>query len=833
MQETNIIKLSHDDLLKRLNTTENGLTSDEALHRLAQVGPNVLHAHKKRNILGLIAEQFHSSLIYLLIVASILAFALKDYNDGFIILVILLVNTGLGFFQEYRSENAIEKLQKFVSKETLVKRDGKEILVREHDLIPGDLVILREGDIVPADICLVHVSDLRLDESQLTGESEPVTKATNGKNRLAYAGSIVEEGEGAGFVFATGTATELGHIAHLSATTKRTTQYEKSLTSFSSFLIKVTFVTLALVFIFKIIAVHSTTGIVTLGLFIIALCVTVVPEAMPVIATVTLSRGAMRLAKQRVIAKTLTAVEDLGNINVLCSDKTGTLTENKLTVVKLITDDKELFKRLAMASLETLDEKRKKFQSSFDQAFLRFVPQDIERQTTHYQRLEELPFDPAARRRRVVFADGKKTYLVEIGSVETLLELSKDPRTHKYTKMLSEDGKLGLRHLAIAYKEVKYDSEGFDILKQEAGLHFVGFVALEDPLRPTAKHTILLAEKLGVKIKILSGDSREVTHYVAEKVGLINKSQIVYTGDEIAKMSDEKLSEVVEANNVFSRLNPEQKYRIIQVLKRHCNVVGYQGDGINDAPSLKLADVAIAVNNATDVAQDSADILLLGNDLNVIVNGIKSGRMIFSNINKYIRYTMVGNFGNFFALSALFLYSGATLPLLTVQLLLTSVLTDLPLLTIATDNVETTELMSPSTFSIHALMFVSIFLGSVTAIFELIYYAIVRNQTVLVAQTGLFLFLTLTGLVVIVSIRNKGHFWRAPKFSLSMKAAFLLVAILTLILIYTGITRKLFSFTTLPWSILLVTGLLTILYVFILDLVKVWFFQARVGETTH
>ena len=443
-----------------------------------------------------------------------------------------------------------------------------------------------------------------------------------------------------------------------------------------------------------------------------------------------------------------------------------------------------------MASLETFDEKRKKFQTSFDKAFIDYVPANIQQETAAYKRLEELPFDPAARRRRVVYNDGQKSYLVEVGSVETLLGITDSAKREQYLKVIQADGKSGLRHLGIAYKEINYPSgDKFDILEHENNLKFVGFVSLEDPLRPTARHTISLAEKLGVAIKILSGDSKEVTEYVAREVGLIDEKQVVYTGDELDKMSDDQLTRVVQDNNAFAKLNPEQKYRIIKLLKQY-NVVGYQGDGINDAPALKLADVAIAVNNATDVAQDSADILLLRNDLSVIVNGIHYGRSIFTNINKYIRFTMVSNYGNFFAISALYLISGATLPLLPIQLVLTSLLTDLPCITIATDNVESDELVQPSKFNVHSLMFISMFLGSITAIFEVMYYAIIKHQPTGIAQTGLYLFLTLSALIIIFSIRNKDHFWKAPRLSKAMELSFAIITVLSIITIYIGVTKN-------------------------------------------
>lgn len=806
-----------------------GLSESEARSRLVTYGPNTIKNTSKQTLWQLIVKQFKSSLIYLLIAACTISFLLRDFSDSFIILIILLLNTGLGLYQEYKSELAVEKLQKLVSKEVLVKREAKEALEQDGLLVPGDIVVLREGDVVPADIWLLSTNNLTVNESQLTGESMAVSKVAHkkGSASLAFAGSVVEQGEGQGIVYSTAAQTELGKIASLSASTIKTTQYEQSLAAFSSFLIKVTFLTLLLVFILKVILNHNIHDLGNLAVFIVVLAISVVPEALPVIATVTLSRGALKLANQHVIAKTLSAVEDLGNINILCSDKTGTLTENKQVVMKLIAADTELFQRLAIASLETLDEKRKKFQSAFDRAFLEFVPQNIQSQTRGYVRLQELPFDPAARRRRAVFRDGKKTYLVEVGSVETLLKLTGDKHSSEYSKILSEDGKQGLRHLGIAYREVTY-SDNFNILEHEHHLTFAGFVALEDRLRPSAKHTIELARQLGVDIKILSGDSSEVTGYVAAAVGLLGEEEVVYNGEELDAMSDSELAKIVQANHAFARLNPEQKYRIIKLLKSEGNVVGYQGDGINDAPALKLADVAIAVNNATDVAQDSADILLLYNDISVIINGIRYGRAIFTNINKYIRYTMIGNFGNFFALSALYLLS-ASLPLLTIQLLLTNLLGDLPLITIATDNVGLEELARPSKYNTRALLFISMFLGSFTALFELFFFAVIKSHPQPLVQTSLYLYLTVLGFVIILAVRNRRHFWQAVRLSGPLKLSFAIIGLLSVALIYFPPTKHLFSFVPLPVSALLTIAAMTVLYLGVLDTIKVWFYKSNLN----
>ncbi len=822
--------LTLDNRYSELKSSPLGLTGQEAKDRLNHYGPNTLRKESNNRIVKQLLKQFKSSLILLLLVASIISLFLSDYSDAIVIAVILLINTGLGFFQEYKSEKAIDNLQKLVSKQVLVIRDGVQQLINEKLLVPGDVIVLKEGDSIAADAQLIRIEDFSVNESSLSGESVGVVKSLKNGQNLVFAGCSVEQGEATAIVFATGNNTRLGSIAKLSTDTHRITQYEKSLAQFSSFLIKVTFITLIFVFITKLAINGNFHALGALLLFMIVLSIAVVPEAMPVIATVTLSKGALKLAKKHVIAKTLTAVEDLGNINVLCSDKTGTLTENHQSVKHLIADDKQLFMHLAIASLETSDIKHHLNMSSFDQALVNFIPVNIQQSAKNVERLEELPFDPLSRRRRVVFRERHKTYIVEVGSVETLLELCSHPNKKDYLETIKEDGASGLRHLGIAYKEINYDNtKQFDIKEHEKDLDFVGFVALEDKLRPSAKRTIATARKLGVDIKILSGDSREVTAYVAKEVGLIDEDEVVYIGDEIAKMSDLSLAKTLQTHSAFARLTPEQKHRIINVLKLQGNVVGYQGDGINDAPSLKLADVAIAVDHATDVARDSSDILLLSSDLGVVINGIKYGRGIFANINKYIRYTMIGNFGNFFALSALFLLN-ASLPLLTLQLLLTNLLGDLPLIAISTDNVDPKSLLRPSHYSMHSLISISIILGSFTAIFEVLFFALLHNRPLGVEQTSLFLYLTYIGFIVIVAVRNREHFYKAVRMSMPLKLAFSIIALITIAVVYFPPTQKLFSFSSLSISILIQIAVLTLIYFFLLDIIKVWFYRTPLAN---
>ncbi|HWY33848.1 MAG TPA: HAD-IC family P-type ATPase, partial [Nitrosopumilaceae archaeon] len=325
---------------------------------------------------------------------------------------------------------------------------------------------------------------------------------------------------------------------------------------------------------------------------------------------------------------------------------------------------------------------------------------------------------------------------------------------------IAKDGMEGIRHLGLAYKEITYTPH-FNILEHEDSLKFLGYVRLIDPLRPTTKRTIELAEKLGIGIKILSGDSKEVVEYVGKQIGLLKDKDIVVTGEEIEKMSEMEFRKIVEEVDVFAKVTPEQKYKIISELKNN-HIVGYQGDGINDAPSLKLADVAIAVNTATDVAKDSADIVLLRKDLEVIVSGIQYGRGIFVNINKYIKHTMIGNLGSLFSLGVLYLVV-FDLPLLPIQLLLGNLIQDIPLITIFSDNVNEDEVKEPQKYNIHKIMFISLFLGAFSAIFDFIYFAFLGFRVTQYTETSLFLFFTFTQLIIIFSVRNKKHLWQGKR----------------------------------------------------------------------
>jgi len=831
MEKQAVARMPAQTLLNQLHSSARGLDQADVAQRRQQYGPNTLTA-ERTTALRVLARQFQSALIYFLVVAAVLAFATQDVSDGVIITVILLINAGLGFSQEYRSERAVEKLSHLISNQILVTRAGASALLAVADLVAGDVVTLKEGDVVPADIKLLTAEGVEVDESQLTGESVPVPKAvqtseagaSDGEASLLFAGSTVDKGSATGVVYAIANETALGRIAALSTSIHKVTPYEKSLRDFSALLMKTIGVALAVTLALKIVLGGGAAHWSLLLIFVIALAVAVVPEALPVIATLTLSRGALTLAKEQVVVKHLSSLEDLGNVTLLCTDKTGTLTENKPTIQRLVSSDDTLFQTLAAATMDRGSGGAQGTQSAFDAAFAAYIPAAIARQAAALTIVKELPFDPTDRRRRVIVADSARgtRSLVVIGSAETLLQIAHCPLAQQYRDQVAAEGQQGLRHLAIAYKDLT-STETTDILAQEKNVTFLGFVTLADPLRASTAHTIATAQGLGVAIKILTGDSKEVAAYVARQVGLLPDGGVVYTGDDLAALSPAALAQAVSACNVFARVSPEQKFAIITALKTQA-VVGYQGDGINDAPSLKLADVGIAVDSATEVAKANADIILLDKDLGVIINAITYGRTTFANINKYIKYTMVGNFGNFFALALLYLLS-TDLPLLPRQVLLISLLTDLPLVAISTDRVSGDELERPDRYSARALLSISLVLGTLTALFELAFFLTLRGQVASASQTSLYLFFSFTQLIVILSIRNRDHFWKAVPPSRPLMGAMALTGVLALAIPYVQPIARLFSFSAPPLSEVGVVLLMTVLYVLALDVVKVRYYK--------
>jgi Mg2+-importing ATPase len=792
-----------------------GLSAAEAHARLRRIGPNAF-AKEKPSGPRTFFRQFFGPLNFILIFAAVLAFYMSDHNDAIAILSIVVLNSLLSFIQEFRSERAVARLSDLIERQTIVVRDGKQLSLDVSQLVPDDLVLLADGDVVPADLRLTAATELTVNESQLTGESVPQDKQPGaGHAGLLYAGSIIEHGSCQAVVVATGNHTELGKIALLSKNTKKVTPYQKSISEFSFSVLRIIGVTILLMLVIKIPAIHGSSDLANTILFIIALAMTVVPEALPLIITISLSSGALKLAKHNVVVKRLSAIEDLGRINILCTDKTGTLTQDKLSVTSIAATDAKLFQQLALATTVDFHVHNNKHPNSFDAAFRAYVPEKLQATVADWQQLATLPFDPDARRRRVVVHDPRqsRSYLVVIGALEALLPLAKtDRQTYTVTP--------GQRQLAIAYKSVAYQPD-FDILRHETGLTLLGVANLLDPLRPTARATVDLAKRLGVNVKILTGDAPEVAAYIGEQVGLTTADAPVYTGADLDRMTIPQFKKAIAACNIFARVNPEQKYRIIEQLKL-TNVVGYQGDGINDAPSLKLADASVAVKNATDVAKDSADIVLLESDLSVIIKGIRTGRSIFVNINKYIKHAMIGDIGNFFSLAVFYVAFSTDLPLLPAQLLLANLIQDLPHLAISSDRVEPADVARPLAASqTKSVIRFSLLLGVFAAVFYLVYFLFVGTATTDLTRTNLFIFFNLTQLVVIISARRNGFFWRGAAPSRPLLSGLIFFAALSVLIPYLPFLAGPLGFAPLPLPELGIILAVTITFLFMIDFVKV------------
>ncbi len=830
MTKREALEFSTDEFLKRLETSVGGLSQDEAARRTARYGANVF-AKKSPGMLAVLARQFRNSLIYLLIMAGVIAYAIGDYSDGTIILAILFINASLGFYQEYKSGRVIEKLSRLINKKARLLRGGALELVDEADIVPGDYIVIREGDIVPADVRLIEDEGLLINESALTGESVPVGKraprdrgARASSDSIILAGSIVEKGEGKAIVYATGGASELGTIAALSTAATKETQYEKSLEALSSYLMRVILAGLLVIFCVKLILTSGRADTSSLLLFIIALAVSTIPEALPVIATVTLSAGAIALGKRHVVVKRLSALEDLGNVNLLCTDKTGTITENKMAVRDIVSPERDLFERLAYAAITPIKNRKIRKENSYDEAFLAYMDYSVRREAKAISIVKELPFDPEARRHRVVLYDSARDrhYLAVIGAPEAVFPIVKHERVTRDRGVIAEEGARGLHHLAMAYKPVEY-AEGFDIFKNERDLTYLGYVSFVDPIRSGVRRTLSEARRLGVEVKILTGDGSEVAGYIGREIGIIKEGEKVLSGDDLRKMDAVSFRDAVETHGVFARVTPEDKHNIIKTLKEK-HVVAYQGDGINDAPALKLADVGIAVNSSTDIAKESADIVILNKSLDVVVSGIKSGRSIFVNINKYIRYAMANNFGVFAALAILFLFSSA-LPILPVQALLNNLLGDIPHVIIASDTVESDEVVRPERHNMKELLGVSLLLGLPTALFGLGYFAMIRFVRIPVLQTSLYVFFTLQALIIFFAVRSKRHFWRAKAPSFYLDGAFAAAFAVSLGVIYVPLFQKWFSFVPLPASSIWLIIALLVCYLIVVDYLKVWYYK--------
>lgn len=789
--------------MNEFQVTSQGLGTKEAAERLVKYGPNEIEA-KETRWWQILFRQLKSPFIYILVVASLISFIFGEAVEAIMILVFVAINAALAFFQEYHSEKNLKLLKKYIVSRAKVRRENQEMTVESQNLVPGDFVILEAGDKIPADIRFFEGNNLLVDEEILTGESVPVEKSAAAMSKgakeiyqaknIGFSGTTLVKGYGTGIVLSTGKDTVIGGIAKLSVETKRVSSFEKGILGFSRFILRLILITIVLVFLANIIIRGSGANFAELVVFSIALAISVIPEPLPAVTTISLSRGALRLAKSKVIVKRLSAIEDLGSIEILCTDKTGTLTENKLTVTKIKAKDERRCLFSAALASSFAHQKGKEMTEAFDIAICNHLSAAEIKKMDETEQLEELPFSPERRRNSVLVEDGEKTRLIVRGAPEILFTLcpgfSEEEKKSLRLWMASE-GKLGHRVLAVAEKQITAKN-GYDLEKEENDLDFLGIISFVDPIKKTVPNTIARAKNLGIKIKILTGDSREVAGAVAAKIGLIKSPEEVINGDEFDKLDTAKQHEAAENYSVFSRVSPEQKYQIIKLLQEK-NEVGFLGEGINDAPALKIANVAIVVQSGADIARDAADVVLLQKSLGTIIDGVSEGRKIFANISKYIKVTLASNFGNFFAVATASLLIDF-LPMLPVQILLLNLLSDFPMIAIATDTVDADELKRPRNYQVKEIVLLATVLGVVSTVFDFIFFGLFYRISPGVLQTNWMIGSILTEIILIFSLRTKFFFTKTRRASNTLIGLALFAAAVTIVLPATALGENIFKF---------------------------------------
>ena len=820
-----------ETVFSRFRSRSEGLTNEESAERLRQNGRNEIASHEVR-AWNVFFRQFASSFVYLLVAAGALAMLLREYIDGSAIFLFVLVNAFLGFFQEYRSEQTVRTLKKYVVRRAKVRRDGEEIMLDSAELVTGDIVLVETGDVVPADLRFFEDHSLQINESVLTGESVSVYKTskpiaqdrTAGRFNIGLSGTTVVDGWGTGIVIAAGSSSMLGDVAHLTAETTRESGFEKRLSRFSTFILRLTVVTLVFVFLANLVLRRGSISVVELVIFSIALAVSVIPEALPVVTTFSLSRGALHLAKNKVVVKRLSAIEDLGSIEVLCTDKTGTLTENTLTVSDVLSKNRRETLFAAVLGSSFLKETEKEPNNAFDRALWQSLSETEKTQLRTYSRDDEMPFDPDRRRNSVLVShDGEQTLVVR-GAPETILPattLRDDERRH-IEEWVSGQGRQGHRVLSVGRK-ARPSSNSYTEQDETTGLEYLGTISFVDPIKPTTIPAIQKAQSLGVRIKILTGDGPDVAGAVAQEVGLAHSYADVMTGTDLEALPQEEQHEAVNRLNVFARVSPQQKFHIIRLLEEQYEV-GFLGEGINDAPALKAANVALVVNDAADVAREAADIVLLQKSLQVIVDGIREGRQVFANTVKYIKATLGSNFGNFYAIAIASLLIDF-LPMLPLQILLLNLLSDFPMIAVATDSVDDSELRRPKGYHVRDIALFAMVLGGVSSVFDFLYFGIFVRTGAESLQTYWFMGSILTELLFLFSVRTRGFLFKAKRPSAMVLWLSGVAAALTIAIPFFPFGKSVFHFITPnPLTVLLVVGI-ALIYLAISEFVKIQYYR--------
>jgi Mg2+-importing ATPase len=827
--------LGIDAVLERLKTSPEGLSEEEAGRRLGQYGPNEVSRKRPSSIVQFLAH-FKNPLVIILLIAAAISVFVGEITSAAIIIFIILASVCLDFYQEYRAGNAVELLKQKITTTSTVVRGGAKKELPISRLVPGDVILLSAGDIVPADARVLSSRDFFVNQSALTGEPYPVEKTNappkttdqpSERENTIFQGTSVVSGSATAVVTKTGITTEFGRIAQTLVQRPPETEFERGLNAFGLLMMRLVFFLVIFVFFVNALFKHD---ILESLLFAVALAVGMTPELLPMILTINLSKGAIAMSEKGAIVKHLASIQNFGSMDILCTDKTGTLTENRISLVRHVdAHGNESDRVLLYSFLNSFHETGLK--SPLDAAILSFRDLD----TSAYKKIDEIPFDFIRKRVSIVVGTGTDQVLITKGAPEEIIrvcssceeggrvvplgkDLEKDILGH-YTEMSGE----GFRTLGVAYRHVEPGRARYTI-DDEAGMTFLGFVAFIDPPKATAGESLRLLHEAGIEVKILSGDNELVTKKTCETLGYEVKG--VLTGPEIALMDDEALARVVERNNIFTRVTPIQKDRILLALKKNGHVVGFLGDGINDAPSIRTADVGISVDNAVDIAKESADIILLRNDLRVLLDGVREGRKTFGNTLKYIMMGTSSNFGNMFSVAGASLIL-PFLPMLPIQILLNNLLYDFSQTTIPTDAVDDEYTQRPKRLSIGFIRKFIVIFGPISSIFDYLTFFILLvffNATGALFQTAWFVESICTQVAVVFVIRTRRVPFYLSRPSRYLLAGTALVIAISCILPFT-MAGSLFGFVPLPLSFFGILFVLVLVYLLLVELVKGWFYR--------
>ncbi len=832
--------LSREAALAALDTSAAGLSTAEANRRRAALGDIQIHDEGRRSGVALFLRQFQSPLVLILVFGGLVAFSLREWADGGIILGIIVISAVLGFVQEYRASAAIAALQRRLALTALVFRNGTETVVPASQIVPGDVVRLSAGNLVPADGLILEAKDFLLTQAALTGESFPVEHKAGSvpasaslveRTNCVFLGSSVQSGTASIVVVRTGRQTEFGLIAAELKGPPPEAEFARGIRHFGYLLLRVMVIVVLAVLTANLVL-HRP--LVESLLFSVALAVGLSPELLPAIISVTLSSGARNMARRGVIVRHLEAIENLGSIDVLCTDKTGTLTEGVVALDAATDCDgaaSPSVRQLAFvnASFET------GIENILDAAVIA-AGQQAGLSTDGYGKLDEIPYDFRRKRLTIVVSSsgGPEALLITKGAVGTVLSqcttASFGSRLQMIDELISQrldayvhqkSGE-GYRVLALATKRLgRKASYGHD---DERELCLQGFLLFYDPPKADAVQAIRDLTALGISIKIITGDSRPVAEFVARSVGLDASGTL--TGAEIATLKEEALWYRADRATLFVELDPQQKERIVRALQRRGHAVGYLGDGINDAPALHAADVGISVDGAVDVARQAADVILVRRDLDVLRQGVSEGRRTFANTLKYISTTVSANFGNMLTM-AVTTPLLPFLPLTATQILLNNFLSDLPAMAISTDNVDQDRIARPQRWSVAQIRRFMILFGAISSVFDGLAFVILLygfHASEGIFRTAWFLESLLTELVVLLLLRTtRSAFASRPGSLLVFLIVF--VGIGALILPYAGPLARLFDFVPLPQNLVFVIAGLVLAYMAVTEVTKRYFFR--------